>query len=172
MKNTFITVVLCSLASYASGQVAIGKENIEGTSTLLDFDNTTGNSKGIILSSVDNIPVLTTDNNGTFLFDKTDRKVKMYENNTWIALSNTGSSSQITSNASIESGSNQGVIMGKNTSNAKGILVLESFDKAIILPRIINPHTTVKSPYPGMMCYDMASKSLAVFDGINWNYWK
>lgn len=168
MKNTFIIGVLCSLASYASGQVAIEKENITGTSTILDFDSTAGNSKGIILPSIDNIPILTADNNGTFLFDKTDRKVKMYENNTWIALSNTGSSSQIIPNTSVESG---GVIIGKSTSNAKGVLVLESSDKAIILPKIMNPHTTVKSPYPGMMCYDTASKSLAVFDGSNWNYW-
>jgi hypothetical protein len=57
-------------------------------------------------------------------------------------------------------------------SNAKGVLVLESADKAMILPKITNPHTTVKNPYPGMMCYDLTSKSLAVFDGANWNYWK
>lgn len=172
MKNTFIITAFCSLASYASGQVAINKENINGTSTVLDFDNTTGNSKGIILSSVENAPVLTADNNGTFLFDKTDRKVKMYENNTWVVLSDSGSSSQIIPNTSAESGSNQGVIIGKKISNAKGVLVLESDDKAMILPKITNPHTTVKSPYPGMMCYDLTSKSLAVFDGANWNYWK
>jgi hypothetical protein len=113
MKNTFIITAFCSLASYASGQVAINKENINGTSTVLDFDNTTGNSKGIILSSVENAPALTADNNGTFLFDKTDRKVKMYENNTWVVLSDSGSSSQILPNTSAESGSNQGVIIGK-----------------------------------------------------------
>lgn len=172
MKNTFIISALCSLASYASGQVAINKENITGTSTVLDFNNTTGNSKGIILSSVDSAPVLTANNNGTFLFDKTDKKIKMYENNTWTALSNIGDSSQIIPNPSAESGSNQGVIIGKNTSSAIGVLVLESQDKAVLLPQINTPHTTVKSPYPGMMCYDTASKSLAVFDGSSWNYWK
>ncbi|PWN67664.1 hypothetical protein [Chryseobacterium oncorhynchi] len=172
MKNTFIISALCSLASYASGQVAINKENITGTSTVLDFNNTTGNSKGIILSSVDSAPVLTANNNGTFLFDKTDKKIKMYENNTWTALSNIGDSSQIIPNPSTESGSNQGVIIGKNTSSAIGVLVLESQDKAVLLPQINTPHTTVKSPYPGMMCYDTASKSLAVFDGSSWNYWK
>ena len=34
------------------------------------------------------------------------------------------------------------------------------------------PHLNVKSPYPGMMCFDTVSNTLAVFDGENWNYWK
>ena len=29
----------------------------------------------------------------------------------------------------------------------------------------------VFSPYPGMMCYDMASKTVAIFDGTQWSYW-
>lgn len=172
MKNTLIIMALCSLASFVSGQVAIGKENINGSSTLLDFDDASTNFKGIILPALDAIPVLTAANNGTFLFDRSDNKIKMYENGIWVALSGTGNSTQIATNSSIESASSQGVIIGATTSSANGILVLESADKAMILPKISNAHTTVKTPYPGMMCYDTVSKALAVFDGNVWNYWK
>lgn len=165
-------MALCSLGFFASGQVAIGKQNINGTSTLLDFDDTVANFKGIILPALDTAPTLTSVNNGTFLFDKSDGKVKMYENDIWVGLSDAGNSSQIVTNSSAESITNQGVIIGATGSTANGILVLESANKAMILPKINNPHTTVKNPYPGMMCYDTESKTLAVFDGNVWNYWK
>ena len=42
----------------------------------------------------------------------------------------------------------------------------------MVLPHVTNPHLTVKSPYPGMMCYDTVKKAVAVFDGTVWNYWK
>lgn len=176
MKKVIYSTLFCSLAVLVSGQVAIEKENVNGTATILDFNNTAGNTKGIILSAVNDLSGALSsapaDNNGTFLFDKSDKKVKMYENGTWVDLSSPGNTSQIITNTSAGSGQNQGVIIGASSSNAKGILVLESQDKAMILPQINTPHTSVKSPYPGMMCYDTASKSLAVFDGSSWNYWK
>ena len=155
-------------------QVALGgKQTIEGTSTILDFNNTATNTNGIILPAISALPsTLSSNNNGTFLFDRSDNKVKMFENNTWINLTDTGSSSSIVVNTSAESGNSQGVIIGAENSSAEGILVLESADKAMILPRIEDPHLNVKSPYPGMMCYDTKSKSLAVFNGYLWNYWK
>ncbi|WP_148043492.1 hypothetical protein [Chryseobacterium sp. G0240] len=62
--------------------------------------------------------------------------------------------------------------MGASTSSAPGVLVLESANKALILPKVAAPHLNVKNPYPGMICYDTASKSMAVFDGLKWSYWK
>ncbi|MDR6923710.1 MULTISPECIES: hypothetical protein [Chryseobacterium] len=176
MKKIIYSILFCSLAVFASGQVAIGKESVNGTATILDFNNTAGNTNGIILSAVNNLSGALSsappENNGTFLFDKSDKKVKMYENGVWIELSDSGNDSQIITNTSAESGGNQGVIIGASTSNARGVLVLEAQSKALILPQINTPHTAVKGPYPGMMCYDTASKSLAVFDGSSWNYWK
>lgn len=162
------------------GQVAIGKQTVQGSSTLLDFNNTSTNTKGIILPSVENLSSALSstpaENNGTFLFDKSDRKIKMYENNAWVELSAAGSNSQITTNTSQEAATNLGMAIGSNgtpgISNAKGILVLESTNKAMVLPKIADPHTNVKSPYPGMMCYDTTTHSLALFDGLKWNYWK
>ncbi len=169
MKQIIYSIVFCSLATFVSGQVAIGKENIDGNSALLDFAS--GTTKGIILPAVDAAPVtLSVQNNGTLLFDKTDKKVKMWENGSYVELSDEGDSSEIVTNTSSEIG--EGVIIGTETSNAVGVLILESTDKALILPRVINPHLNIKSPYPGTICYDIASKTLAVFDGSAWHFWK
>ncbi|MCU7617548.1 hypothetical protein NZ698_10095 [Chryseobacterium sp. PBS4-4] len=176
MKKTFAISILILLVNLTSGQIALGKDSVFGNSTLLDFNNVSGNTKGIILPAVNNVndalASIPSNNHGTFVFDKSENKVKMYENGTWKDLSNAGSSSQIITNSSSEISSLQGTIIGSNTSNAKGILVLESTNKAVTLPQIANPHLNVINPYPGMMCYDTTSKSLAVYDGSTWNYWK
>lgn len=176
MKKIIYTTILVTLTNLVSGQVALGKTSVNGDTTILDFYDSPDNKKGIILPAVNNVSnalaSTPSDNNGTFLFDKSDKKVKMYENSSWVNLSGEGNSSQIIANASTEGSQNQGVIIGADSSDAKGVLVLEAEDKAMILPKIATPHTTVKSPYPGMMCYDTISKTVAVFDGTNWNYWR
>ena len=187
-KNILLfSIVLTLLGNSAFGQVAIGKQSINGNSTLLDFadtttselptDQETTNYKGIILSAVQATPTFpvvnpTTNNpnNGTFLFDSSSSLVRMFENGSWINLSGTGNASNLIINPSDEVGN--GVIIGAETTNAQGVLVLESANKAVIIPHIKNPHTTVKGPYPGMMCYDTVSNTIAVFDGTNWNYWR
>lgn len=170
MKN-MISAIAILTALFTNAQVAIGKEKVEGNSTILDF-RTTDNWYGIILPAVDQAPAsLSESNNGTFLFDKTDQKVKMYENNQWVMLSHAkGNSTPIVTNATSEAG--KGAIIGASSTNAKGVLVLEAADKAMILPRIFRPDINVRSPYPGMICYDTFSKMIAVFDGSVWNFWK
>lgn len=168
MKN--ISIALAFTVSTGSlAQVAIEKPMINGTSTILDFNSVPGNVKGLILPSTSGVATGALDN-GTFIFDITDLKVKVYENNVWKPLSDAGNLGTITVNDSAERG--KGVIIGAPSSAADGVLILESLNKAMILPQIATPHLNVKSPYPGMICYDTASKSLAVFDGSVWNYWK
>jgi len=170
MKKTILIIIL-SLASSYKGQVAIGKTAVNGSSTILDFKDT-DNWFGIILPAVDQAPTTSMENNnGTFLFDKTDQKVKMYENDKWVELSHAkGNGSSIVNNATAEVGT--GAIIGASTTSAKGVLVLESADKAVILPKIFRPDINVRSPYPGMICYDTFNKMIAVFDGKVWNFWK
>ncbi|WP_291895845.1 hypothetical protein [Chryseobacterium sp.] len=168
IKNISIAVGLVVFNSFFA-QVAIGKQSVEGKSTLLDFDNMSGNTKGLILPATSGLPTGSLVN-GTFIFDVTDKKVKVYENDTWKPLSDAGNSSAVIGNNSAESG--KGVIIGDASSPADGVLVLESQNKAMILPKIADPHLNVKNPYPGMICYDTSSKTLAVFDGSVWNYWK
>lgn len=167
MKN--LVYIILVLGGFSQAQIAIGKTAVVGSNTLLDFDQSPTNSKGIILPAVTNATNVAL-TNGTFVFDINTKKVRMVENNVWKDLSDAGSTSNLISNTSNDIGN--GVIMGAETSAATGILVLEATDKAMILPKITNPHLTVKSPYAGMMCYDTVSKTLAVFDGTNWNYWK
>ncbi|WP_413533985.1 hypothetical protein [Empedobacter brevis] len=167
MKN-FI-YILFILSSFSHAQIAVGKTEVSGSNTLLDFDQNPINSKGIILPAVTNTTSVGL-TNGTFVFDINTKKVRMVENNEWKDLSDVGDTSKLNSNVSTEVG--DGVIIGAETSTAVGVLVLESTDKAMILPKVANPDSTVKSPYAGMICYDTVSKSLAVFDGANWNYWK
>lgn len=168
IKNISIATALIFFNTF-SAQVAIEKEVIDGNSTLLDFNNVPANTKGLILPATQGLPTASPAN-GTFVFDTSDQKVKVYENNTWKDLSDPGSSAAITANASDETGN--GVVIGVQPGSAEGILVLESPDKAMILPKIDTPHLNVKNPYPGMICYDTASKTFAVFDGTVWNYWK
>ncbi|TDX83231.1 hypothetical protein [Epilithonimonas xixisoli] len=176
MKKLILIIFLSLSVTNVRAQVAIGKSTITNGSVLLEFDNAVTNKKGIILSSVENLTNALAStpsaNNGTFLFDRSDDTVKMYENNSWVNLSNSGSEAKITPNTSGETSQTQGAIIGAATSNAKGVLVLEATNKAMVLPWIQNPHINVKDPYPGMICYDTASRSLAVFDGSVWNYWK
>ncbi|KMQ64505.1 hypothetical protein ACM46_09580 [Chryseobacterium angstadtii] len=168
IKNISIATALIVFNSLCA-QVAIEKETIDGNSTILDFNNTSGNTKGLILPAVQVAPA-GSPANGTFVFDRSDDKIKMYENNTWKSLSDAGNSSAVIANSSDETGN--GVVIGTQAGSAEGVLVLESEDKAMILPKISSPHLNVKNPYPGMVCYDTASKTFAVFDGTLWNYWK
>ncbi|WP_228438665.1 hypothetical protein [Chryseobacterium pennae] len=168
IKNISIAAALV-VFNLSVAQVAIGKQAVDGNSTVLDFNNISGNTKGLILPATSGLPTGSLVN-GTFVFDITDNKIKVYENDTWKLLSDAGSSSAVVVNNSTELG--KGVIIGATTSTADGVLVLESPDKAMILPQIATPHSNVKNPYPGMICYDTTSKTLAVFDGSVWNYWK
>jgi len=175
MKKIIYTTLFCLSVHFASAQVALGgKTSVEGNNTILDFNNIAGNTRGIILSAVESAPTsLNSANNGTFLFDRTDKKVKMYEKNMWVDLSDEGTiTTALIANTNTTPEKDGSVIIGAESSSAKGVLILQSPNKAMILPKIENPHTNVKSPYPGMICYDTASKSLAVFDGSVWNYWR
>lgn len=163
MKILSFLVFLLSISM--SAQIAIGKPTVDG-SGIMDF--ATGLNKGIILPAVNTTPGTPT--NGTFVLDKNDKKIKMLENEIWVDLTKSGNTNSLITNTGTETG--QGVIVGSETSPASGILVLESSNHALILPKISNPEINVKSPYPGMMCYDTVSKSMAIFDGVAWNYWK
>nr|WP_314495830.1 hypothetical protein [uncultured Chryseobacterium sp.] len=183
MKKIMLTAGML-FTCIVSAQVAIGKDSVE-IKGILDFGS--DNDKGIILPIAE-ISETVTYANGSMLMDKNDLKVKVFQENGWLELSEEGSievqfdesnnplSTAAVFNESDETG--EGVIIGEvdgngNTSSgASGVLVLEADDKALILPNVASPHITVKSPVAGTLCYDTDSDSLAVFDGKVWNYWK
>ncbi|MDM1298706.1 hypothetical protein HXZ94_09340 [Empedobacter falsenii] len=171
------TFIVCLFSTILFGQLTLGKPSITSESVIFDFDDSANNIKGIILPSVDALPTATnSENNGMFLFDETDLIVKVLENGIWKNLSDQGSSNNLYTTDRIKNTSSEigeGIVIGDvSTTKADAILALESENKALRLPQIANPHLNVKSPYPGMMCFDTASDTLAVFDGENWNYWK
>lgn len=180
--KTQITILLLTLSNLAFSQVVIGS-NVSTPSAILEFGPNDGTAKkGIILPIVNLESNDPTPANGTILMDKNSKKIKAYQNNQWIDLSDEGSFSEeiingvtvttavLDENTSLDIG--EGVIIGSETSNAEGVLVLESEDKALILPRVADPHLNIPKPVAGTMCYDTTSDSVAIFDGKVWSYWK
>ena len=166
-KMNFLGILL--LASLfvipCKGQIGIGKSSVDGDG-ILDFGDA---SKGIVLPL---LPALPADPfSGTFVVDNSDLKVKVFSNGNWISLTDVpGNTDRRVINPSVETG--RGVIIGSPDSPAKGVLVLESENKALILPKVANPHLNIPNPVIGTICYDTISKSLAVYDGNVWHYWK
>lgn len=176
MKYKSLAIITILVAASVQSQIYIGNENenVAGESTLLSFDdNPASNTKGIILPAVTSLPADPA--NGTFVFDTTndENTIKMYEKGVWVELSEPGLGDAATLIVNNSNDEGEGTVIGdENSSPYEGVLVLESPDRAMILPKIANPELRVKSPYPGMMCYDTISKSLAVFDGTHWYFWR
>jgi hypothetical protein len=177
MKKIFLALLVLPMTTI--GQTVVGTKTPLNSSVVLSFPTSTAN--GIILPAVESLPISPA--NGTFLYDKVQKKVRMYQNNRWVDLSETGNANRIVPYNSTITLPDKQTIIGSRTTKVyngssfvdgvvDGILVLEGAKKALVLPKINNPHVTVKSPYPGMMCYDIQRRALAVFDGLLWNYWK
>lgn len=170
-ENMKRLIIISSIVMYScisvNAQTTIEKKTAAGASSLLDFAS--GTTKGIILPAVETLPASPA--NGTFLLDKNDGKIKMYANNVWVELSAGGNTAAIVPYSGTVDNGKQTVI-GSRSTGADGVLVLESPNKAMVLPKVASPHLNVKTPYAGMMCYDTVAQALAVFDGNAWNYWK
>lgn len=167
MKKIVLIISLIFSISICS-QVAIGKSILESASSSLEFGN---ENRGIILPWVTNVASVQNVVNGTLIFDLSDKKIKAYQNNTWVDLSvdATGvadSSLQDTLNDN----STAKVTIGTPTATS-GIFVLEDNNKAMILPKVASPHLNIISPAAGMMVYDTVKKQLAVFNGSVWSFW-
>lgn len=175
IKNIIQTTIVLSAflqINEAKAQVAIGKSEVANSSVLLDFGS---EAKGIILPSVETAPGAA---GGTFIFDTTDNSVKVLEekndgaNGNWTNL--TENEEPGVSHTFLNTGNDvaEGLIMGAETTIKPGILVLESTNRALVLPNVENPHLSMPGVVAGTIVYDTASDMLAVFDGANWSFWK
>lgn len=191
MKQLFsiISIVFCNTAfsqviiGDAIGSVPAGQK----TSVLLEF--AAGQNKGLILPYLRTLPTGTTLVEGTIIVDATDptnAKVKYYNgvidmqsSDGWFDLSNKNTADissvmtiQPTAPAVTEDTTGK-VIIGASTTTAEGVLVLESENKAMVLP-IVNNTDDVPDPAPGMMVYinKEGAKRLAVYNGAVWTFWK
>lgn len=176
MKNKIILSLLAFTSAFGYSQVIIGDEvgtATDKTSVLLEFSK--GENRGIILPYITSLPTNPTE--GTIILDATnssDAKVKYY-NGSWIALSQ--DSGEVRGHLSQQPNEKSnvgkvGTIIGASSTTAEGILVLESTDKAMVLPMVSSTDEVV-NPSPGMMVYvsNAKNKLLAVFNGSNWSFW-
>lgn len=188
MKKIVITLTL-SISALAFSQVRIGATNSAGnvssTSVLLEFG--TDDDKGIILPYVETVPTGANDaKGGTLIFDVSatgQYKVKVKNENTgWSDLSvESGYSSAVEAlvknpqAAPLADIAGAKAIIGNATTSTEGVLVLESPDKAMVLP-IVSNYNTIKNPSPGMMAFLKGVTSdkhrLIFFNGEKWTFWK
>lgn len=183
-----ITILTLAVFATAYSQVIIGGDTgtaTDKTSVLLDF--APNQNKGIILPYVRTVPSGAGLVEGTIILDAQDPNksyVKYYNGNTtagtngWTDLSsgnkadiNTALAKQPTATQVTENAEAKAII-GANTTSAEGVLVLESTDKAMVLP-MVNSTDDIPNPAPGMLVYlnKAGAKRLAVFNGAKWAYW-
>ncbi|MEG2077708.1 hypothetical protein SAMN05421796_10264 [Chryseobacterium piscicola] len=163
---------------YARAQVAIGKTTISNNSVSLEFGN--NESRGVILPWVTNVTTMTNAVNGTMAYDVATLKLKVKLATGWkdLSVDTSGKTTDpvsgvngITIQNAAKEAADAKVSIGTPTSTP-GILVLEDSNKAMVLPKVSNPQTAIINPSPGMMVYDTNTKSLAVFNGTVWSFWK
>ncbi len=183
MKKIILSISLL-ISAMAFSQVIIGDQTgtaSDKTSVLVEF--AANQNKGIIMPYVtDDLTNPTVNANfteGTIVLDaknSNEARLKFYNGSTWVDLSGRngvlGSALAIQPTSIIEP-TKKGVIMGNSTTAANGVLVLESTDKAMVLPQVESTNDII-SPAPGMMVYIKkdGAKRLAVFNGTVWSYWK
>lgn len=190
MKRLLSTMTLLIFVSAYSQVIigdAIGTVPVgEKTSVLLEF--AAGQDKGLILPYVRTLPSGNGLTEGTLVLDasnSTASKIRYYNGvissespNGWVDLSN-GNTSDISGPLlaqpdlnTIDSQEGK-VIIGANSTTSDGVLVLESDDKAMVLPIVSNTDDVV-DPAPGMIVYinKAGAKRLAVYNGEGWTFWK
>ncbi|SDE97574.1 hypothetical protein [Epilithonimonas hungarica] len=171
MKNIIVTIMIFS-AIVIKSQVAIGKDILTNNSVSLEFSDT--ENRGMILPYVEDKSGIVED--GTVIYDMTDKKVKYLKDGNWFDLSvdaNGQADAIIQGPDKIEKTTAKTAI-GVNgaTDTTQGILVLTDTNKAMILPKVASPHLNIINPSTGMMVYDTTKKQLAVYNGTVWSFWK
>lgn len=188
MKKIIIAIFILTSA-VAFSQVIIGGATGTApannkTAVLLEFE--AGQNKGLILPYVRTMPTSPNVTPGTMLLDASDQtkaKIKYYapgnslaDINGWVDLSNNNeaniSATMTNQPTGIVEDINSKTIIGATSSPARGVLVLESTTKAMVLPQVATTDD-VKDPAPGMMVYinKTGAKRLAVYNGSKWTYW-
>jgi len=172
-----IAFLLCILTStFAYSQMAIGKENVSSKSVSLEFGT---ENRGLLLPWVTDENSVVDAENGTMIFDTSDKKVKIKLDYGWQDISTEAGTTinpltkkdGLDIQNSLTEAQQAKVSVGPETSTP-GILVLEDTNKAMVLPKVASPHLNIINPTPGLLVYDTATSQLAVFNGKVWTFWK
>lgn len=176
MKNLFcslaVAIPLCMTA-----QVTIGTSAVSSPSVSLEFGSA---NKGMVLPWVVSTAAVSNVANGTMVYSLEDHKMWVKYNSAWKDLSINAAGTTVNPLSGTDAAAIQNSI-AENTdakvtigadSSVSGILVLGDQNKAMVLPKVSNPHLNIINPAPGMMVFDSAKKLFAVFNGSVWSFWK
>lgn len=164
MRN-YILLLAGFLMQFVNAQIGFGTNNIRGAN-LIDFGINKVN--GIVLPYNQNTPKAV---GGTLRVELNSSKIQYFNDTDWIDLTEEGLINTQVNNG-IENNLEQGVVISDKDSQSPGVLVLESDNKAMVLPHVENPHLTIINPPTGMICYDIVSKTIAIFNGMKWFFYK
>lgn len=178
MKNILIIIIIACGINSTQAQVGIERDSqteIVRGDGLMDFpENAT---KGILLPRVDDTSSIATEGTvgGAIAFNMAKQRVEFYnpDRNTWFGMTDASAIQVEGYTDFVNIASANGVIVEDGTGlddAPTGVLVLESNERALILPQVPDA-TQLPSPKAGTICFDMASNSIAVFNGEVWSFW-
>ncbi|MTG99385.1 hypothetical protein NWE55_01460 [Myroides albus] len=154
-----------------SQQAIIGtKANYISSSSILEFpDNDT---RGVVLPKVDSSVVVGAVE-GTLIFDVLDKKVKYCTGNgMWEDLSINEGVVDTAMQDGLSEVSGARTLIGNDANiSTEGVLVLDSTNQALVLPRVESPHLKMISPSSGTIVYDTKSNMICIFNGKEWAFW-
>lgn len=213
----YISFIMLMGVFSVNAQMAIGKSEISriqpantvtNPSISLEFYDAADNRKGLILpwtSTVNDLPVSYnastgagyrgmqgTIENGTLIYDLSDKNVKYRKDNAWFNLTavsypvtvtradnsnvvisgNNAVDSSLQDNKSESASAKVGIGTTSGNDTANGIVVLTDSNRAMVLPKVASPHLNIVNPTAGMMVFDTVKQQLAVFNGTVWSFWK
>lgn len=178
MKNIFLLIAVAFGLSFVNAQVGVETSTVRGDGAM-DFPSPA--TKGILVPLVTNtsaVPAV----GGAIAYNLATKRVEFYDvgKGAWDGMSVaatesvtiTGPEHAGTTGRFTELDPSNGTIIEAGTATSEapvGALSIESDDKALILPQVTDA-TLLPSPKAGMICYDMASDSIAVFNGEVWSF--
>ncbi|UUW08482.1 hypothetical protein NLG42_20545 [Flavobacterium plurextorum] len=169
MKKIKFIIGVFFIVFSANAQAVIGKTAPEG-SGIVDFN--VGGKSGIVLPWVTTLPTGTALTGGVMLFDANKKKVVYFNDTNWVDLSRRTGAVDLSIQESVPEAATKGTVIGAESSSVDGVLVLESSNKALILPRMVSPHLTIVKPMAGTICYGTKKKMVCVYNGTEWTFWK
>jgi hypothetical protein len=168
MKNIVFIILILGVGLTANAQMAIGKHQVDG-SGIVDFRDEW--EAGIVLPWVTTIPTGKALSPGVLIYNAIEKKVMYYNGTAWVDLSIHAGAVNLTEQDAIPEVAG-GTVVGALSSPVKGVLVLETTDKALILPKVASPHLNIIKPMAGTICYDKNKKMMCVYNGTEWSFWK
>jgi hypothetical protein len=163
-SSIYILLINCCISQIGIGTIVIN------SSTVLNFGT---DNKVIILPWVASQASVLSPNGGTLIFDTNDKKVKYYNDNsnTWIDLSINSGAVNTSIQDSYTENSNKKFVIGNQNTTKSGVLILDTPNKALQLPKVNDVVNTILNPEAGSIVYDSLRKKIAVYNGINWTFW-